>query len=174
MRRSCSAAACGKSPSPIPSGTALRPVDPNIDYTARDFSALRTLILTTVTRRVGTTVTPLTVDEVVALIEEMAYLGDALSYYEDAIATEAYLSTARRRISVYRHAALLNVLHGSGLQRPHVDPRPASGRQHRVLRAPRGDQAAHGAGGHGQPCRLPAPAAGAVRASRSSSRPSLP
>ncbi len=101
-------------PSPIPSGTALRPVNPNIDYTARDFNALRTLILTTVTRRVGTTVTPLTVDEVVALIEEMAYLGDALSYYEDAIATEAYLSTARRRISVYRHAALLNYYMGQG------------------------------------------------------------
>lgn len=101
-------------PSPIPSGTAVRPVNPNIDYTARDFDALRTLILTTVTRSVGTTVTPLTVDEVVALIEEMAYLGDALSYYEDAIATEAYLSTARRRISVYRHAALLNYYMGQG------------------------------------------------------------
>ena len=101
-------------PSPIPSGTALRPVNPNIDYTARDFDALRTLILTTVTRRVGTTIAPITVDEVVALIEEMAYLGDALSYYEDAIATEAYLSTTRRRISVYRHAALLNYYIGQG------------------------------------------------------------
>ena len=101
-------------PSPFPSGTALRPVNPTIDYTARDFDALRTLILTTITQRVGTTVAPLTVDEVVAVIEEMAYLGDALSYYEDAIATESYLSTARRRISVSRHAALLNYYIGQG------------------------------------------------------------
>lgn len=115
-------------PSPAPSGTALRPVNPNIDYTARDFDALRTLILTAVTRRVGTTITPLTVDEVVALIEEMAYLGDALSYYEDAIATEAYLSTARRRISVARHAALLNYYIGQGCSaRTWIRVQPAEG-----------------------------------------------
>ena len=34
--------------------------------------------------------------------------GDHLSYYQDAVATEAYLGTARKRISVRRHARLLD------------------------------------------------------------------
>jgi hypothetical protein len=38
----------------------------------------------------------------------MAYVGDHLSYYQDAVATEAYLNTARRRISLKRHARLLD------------------------------------------------------------------
>jgi hypothetical protein len=35
-------------------------------------------------------------------------VGDYLSYYQDAIATEAYLGTARQRVSVRRHARLLD------------------------------------------------------------------
>jgi len=37
-----------------------------------------------------------------ALLELLAYVGDQLSYYQDEIANEAYLSTARRRISTHR------------------------------------------------------------------------
>ncbi len=44
----------------------------------------------------------------IALVELMAYIGDYLSYYQDAVATEAYLETARRRISIRRHARLLD------------------------------------------------------------------
>jgi len=47
-----------------------------------------------------------------ALVEVLAYAADYLSYYQDAVATEAYLGTARRRRSVKRHARLLDyVLH---------------------------------------------------------------
>ena len=35
-------------------------------------------------------------------------MGDYLSYYQDATATEAYLGTARQRVSVRRHARLLD------------------------------------------------------------------
>ena len=44
----------------------------------------------------------------IALVELLAYTGDYLSYYQDAVATEAYLDTARRRISVRRHARLVD------------------------------------------------------------------
>ena len=44
----------------------------------------------------------------IMLVELLAYLGDHLSYYQDAIATEAYLGTARQRVSVRRHARLLD------------------------------------------------------------------
>ena len=44
----------------------------------------------------------------VALVEVLAYTGDYLSYYQDAVATEAYLDTARLRISVRRHTRLVD------------------------------------------------------------------
>ena len=44
----------------------------------------------------------------ITLVELLAYIGDDLSYYQDAVATEAYLKTARRRVSVRRHARLVD------------------------------------------------------------------
>ena len=44
----------------------------------------------------------------ITLVELLAYVGDHLSYYQDAVATEAYLGTARQRISVRRHARLVD------------------------------------------------------------------
>lgn len=44
----------------------------------------------------------------VALVETLAYAADQLSYYQDAVATEAYLGTARKRVSLRRHARLLD------------------------------------------------------------------
>ena len=42
------------------------------------------------------------------LAELIAYVGDQLSYQQDAVATEAYLDTARSRISLRRHALLVD------------------------------------------------------------------
>ena len=50
----------------------------------------------------------------VMLMELLAYVGDYLSYQQDAIATEAYLGTARRRVSVRRHARLVDYLMHDG------------------------------------------------------------
>ena len=44
----------------------------------------------------------------VMLAELFAHVGDQLSYQQDAVATEAYLGTARRRVSVRRHARLVD------------------------------------------------------------------
>src|SRR4030095_13936694 len=44
----------------------------------------------------------------IALVEILAYAGDYLSYYQDAVGTEAYLDTARKRISVRRHTRLVD------------------------------------------------------------------
>ncbi|WP_053227443.1 baseplate J/gp47 family protein [Solirubrobacter soli] len=84
---------------------AASPVPAAVDYTARDFDALRTMLLGVVDEQ-GLAEQP--VSQTSALIEEIAYLGDALSYHQDAIATEAYLASARRRVSVTRQAALLD------------------------------------------------------------------
>ena len=44
----------------------------------------------------------------VMLVEVLAYAADNLSYRQDVIANEAYLATARQRISVRRHARLVD------------------------------------------------------------------
>ena len=42
------------------------------------------------------------------MIEMLAYAADHLSYQQDAVSTEAYLGTARSRISLRRHARLVD------------------------------------------------------------------
>ncbi|WP_457580093.1 hypothetical protein [Ensifer canadensis] len=44
----------------------------------------------------------------ITIVELLAYVADQLSYFQDAVATEAYLGTARRRISVRRHTRLID------------------------------------------------------------------
>ena len=44
----------------------------------------------------------------IAIVEVLAYAADYLSYHQDAVATEAYLGTARQRVSMRRHARLLD------------------------------------------------------------------
>ncbi|HMJ77000.1 MAG TPA: hypothetical protein VK507_13570, partial [Iamia sp.] len=96
-----------------PEGARRPPVDAygDVDYTARDFTALTAMLTGLVTATSAAAMTPggvaSPVPQAVALIEEIAYLGDALSYQLDAVATEAHLSTARQRTSVTRHAAAL-------------------------------------------------------------------
>lgn len=42
------------------------------------------------------------------LVELLAHTADRISYQQDAVATEAYLDTARRRVSVRRHVRLID------------------------------------------------------------------
>jgi hypothetical protein len=85
---------------------------PPIDYLAKDYASFRTLMLD----RMNVTAPSWTergeADPGVALVEVLAYVADHLSYQQDAVATEAYLGTARRRISMRRHAKLVDyVMH---------------------------------------------------------------
>jgi len=43
-----------------------------------------------------------------ALVELFAYVGDYLSYHQDTVANEAFLDTARQRVSAKRHARLID------------------------------------------------------------------
>ena len=80
----------------------------DINYLAKDYSTFRQLILDRLSLIMpGWTETHIA-DEGIALVEILAYTADYLSYYQDAVATEAYLSTARQRISVRRHVRLLD------------------------------------------------------------------
>jgi len=82
--------------------------DPDIDYMARDYASFRQLLLDRLSLIIPDWRERNPADFGIAMVELMAYIGDHLSYYQDGVATEAYLSTARRRVSVKRHARLLD------------------------------------------------------------------
>lgn len=87
----------------------------SIDYLARDFDSFRTLLLDRITSLAPTWTDTTSADLGVMLVEVLAYLADNLSYFQDAIATEAYLTKARRRMSVRRHVRLLDYWLGQGV-----------------------------------------------------------
>jgi hypothetical protein len=84
------------------------PDEPEINYLAKDYASFRQLILDRFALLVPDWREGHVPDIGVTLVELLAYVGDHLSYYQDAVATEAYLDTARERISVRRHARLVD------------------------------------------------------------------
>ena len=81
---------------------------PQIDYLAKDYQGFRRLMLDRLSLLVPGWTERSEADLGVALVELLAYAADNLSYRQDAIANEAYLATARKRVSVRRHARLVN------------------------------------------------------------------
>jgi hypothetical protein len=82
--------------------------EPTIDYLAKDYASFRRLLLDRLSMLMPDWRERHAADEEIALVELLAYSADYLSYYQDAVATEAYLGTARRRVSVRRHVRLLD------------------------------------------------------------------
>jgi hypothetical protein len=85
-----------------------------IDYLAKDYDSFLRLELD----RLATTVPDWrdtnAADAQETLLELFAYVADHLSYQQDVRGTEAYLTTARSRVSVRRHARLLDYRPGDG------------------------------------------------------------
>jgi len=88
--------------------------EPEIDYLAKDYASFRRLMLDRMSAIIPDWQERSPADLGVALVELLAYVGDQLSYYQDAVATEAYLGTAKQRISLRRHARLVDYLLGEG------------------------------------------------------------
>lgn len=82
--------------------------EPHIDYLARDYASFRSLILDRLSIIMPDWRERSPADLGIVLTELLAYVGDHLSYYQDAVSTEAYITTARKRVSVRRHARLLD------------------------------------------------------------------
>jgi hypothetical protein len=81
---------------------------PVINYLAKDYGTFLQLILDRLALTMPGWQETHEPDIGVVLVEVLAYVADYLSYYQDAVATEAYLATARQRISVRRHVRLVN------------------------------------------------------------------
>ncbi len=94
----------------LPANPCPPPVfdQPEINYLAKDYASFRQLILDRLALIMPTWQERHIPDLGITLVELLAYVGDYLSYYQDAVATEAYLDTARQRISVRRHARLVD------------------------------------------------------------------
>ncbi len=84
------------------------PPEPALDYLAKDYASFRRLMLDRMASLVPGFDARNPADFSMALVELFAHVGDQLSYQQDAVATEAYLGTARRRVSLRRHARLLD------------------------------------------------------------------
>lgn len=81
---------------------------PQIDYLARDYASFRRLMLDRLSLVSPGWRERNPADIGIMLVELVAYVADQLSYYQDAVATEAYLGTARKRTSIRRHSRLLD------------------------------------------------------------------
>lgn len=86
----------------------IAPAPPLIDYLTKDYSSFRQLMLNRLAVTAPNWEERNPADLGMMLVELLAYAADYLSYYQDAVATEAYLGTARKRVSVRRHARLLD------------------------------------------------------------------
>ncbi|WP_406471086.1 putative baseplate assembly protein [Streptomyces hirsutus] len=91
----------------VPGPRAPAPAPP-LDYLAKDYRSFLGLMLDRLSLTSPAWRERHAPDLGVTLAELLAHTADRLSYYQDAVATEAYLATARRRISVRRHARLVD------------------------------------------------------------------
>lgn len=81
---------------------------PDIDYLARDYASFRRLVLDRLAVLMPDWRERSPADLLVTLSEALAFRADEIAYFQDAVATEAYLGTARQRVSVRRHTRLLD------------------------------------------------------------------
>ena len=72
----------------------------SIDYTGRDYYAIREQLIARIQDRIPTWTATNPADFGIALVEAFSYLGDLMSYYIDRNANEAFIATATQRESV--------------------------------------------------------------------------
>lgn len=84
------------------------PAPPPINYLAKDYGSFRTILLDRMNQLLPSWGATSEADMGIMLAELIAYVGDQFSYHQDAIATEAYIETARSRVSLRRHARLVD------------------------------------------------------------------
>jgi hypothetical protein len=84
------------------------PAPPDINYLAKDYGAFLQVMRDRLAVLAPDWSEAHAADIGVAIAEVLAYAADHLSYEQDAVSTEAYLGTARSRISLRRHARLVD------------------------------------------------------------------
>ena len=88
--------------------SAPQSIPAEINYLAKDYATFRQLILDRLAVTMPDWQERCPADIGIMMVEILAYSADHLSYYQDVVATEAYLGTARLRQSLRRHARLVD------------------------------------------------------------------
>ena len=81
---------------------------PPLDYLARDHATLRRILVDRLALHLDDLHPDRAADPLTAMVDLLAHVADQLSVTGDLVATEAHLDTARSRISLRRHARLLD------------------------------------------------------------------
>jgi hypothetical protein len=81
---------------------------PVIDYLARDYDSFRHTLMTAMAARVPGWKSTSEADHDQVLIDLFAAAADELADYQDRVMSEATLATARKRVSLARHARLVD------------------------------------------------------------------
>ena len=85
-----------------------RKIDPVIDYLAKDYDSFKHTLINAMIKRVPGWQATSEADLDQVLIDLFSAAGDELSDFQDRVMNEAYLTTARKRISLVRHARLMD------------------------------------------------------------------
>lgn len=93
---------------PDQGGGKPRETVPVIDYLARDYDSFKHVILNAMALRVPDWAPSSEADLDQVLIDLIAADADELADYQDRVANEAYLASARKRVSLARHARLMD------------------------------------------------------------------
>ena len=79
-----------------------------LDYQAKDYASFRRMLLDLLPQLNPNAIERNVADLSIVVTELLAYTADGLSYFQDAVPNEAYLATARQRISARRLAKLID------------------------------------------------------------------
>jgi hypothetical protein len=83
-------------------------IDPVIDYLSKDYDSFRHTLITAMMERIPGWQPTSEADLSVVLLDLFSAAADELSDYQDRVMNEAYLNTARKRVSLARHARLMD------------------------------------------------------------------
>ncbi len=92
---------------PVQSGRPPAP-NPAIDYLAKDYDSFRHTLMVAMAERVPGWASTSEADHDQVLIDLFAATADELSDFQDRVMAEAYLATTRKRVSLARHARLVD------------------------------------------------------------------
>lgn len=82
--------------------------NPAIDYLAKDYDSFRHTLMVAMAERVPGWASTSEADHDQVLIDLFAAAADELSDFQDRVMAEAYLATTRKRVSLARHARLVD------------------------------------------------------------------
>jgi hypothetical protein len=85
-----------------------RPPEPTIDYLARDYDSFRHVLMTALAERVPGWEPTSEADLDQVLIDLIAADADEIADYQDRVGNEAFIATARKRLTLARQARLMD------------------------------------------------------------------